>query len=160
MFFKLFAIIIQFYYARIKCQSFPHTISQNKSISIYQNTKNLKKISHYTLHDDKMVTELTDENFHEFLEKSDKPVLVDFWAEWCPPCKILKSTFKNLSEKLTDFEFAKLDIEKNQKITEEFKITSIPTIIFYKKGKAIHKVIGNMDEEELEKEIVNTFSKN
>ena len=89
---------------------------------------------------------------------SDKPVLVDFWAEWCGPCRLLGPILESISEKLSDkLNILKLNTDENPNTAQESNITSIPCCILYKDGKEIHRIIGFKPEpafiEELQQHI-------
>ena len=90
-----------------------------------------------------MALELTDANFEELVLKSDKPVLVDLWAEWCGPCRMVGPVVDELSR---DYDgkalIAKLDVDNNPNITSQFGIRNIPTILFFKGGSVVDKHVG------------------
>jgi thioredoxin 1 len=86
--------------------------------------------------------ELTDSNFDQVI-KSDKPVLVDFWAEWCGPCKMIGPVVEELAG---DYEgkavIAKLNVDENPQVTARFGVRSIPTLLVFKNGQIVDKQIG------------------
>jgi len=90
-----------------------------------------------------MALELTDSNFEELVLKSDKPVLVDLWAEWCGRCRMVGPVVDELGR---DYEgkavIAKLDVDNNPTITSQFGIRNIPTILFFKGGSVVDKHVG------------------
>ena len=90
-----------------------------------------------------MTVEVTDSNFDTVVLQSDKPVLVDFWAEWCGPCRVIGPLVKEISEEYGDKVLVtKLDVDSNPTITNKFNIRNIPTVLFFKNGKVVDKVIG------------------
>ncbi|MGI6320732.1 MAG: thioredoxin [Bacteroidales bacterium] len=97
-----------------------------------------------------MALELTDSNFEELVLKSDKPVLVDFWAEWCGPCRQVAPIVEELSK---EFEgkavIGKLDVDSNFDVTSQFGIRNIPTILFFKGGEIADKQVGFAPKETL-----------
>ncbi len=90
-----------------------------------------------------MVIEGTDANFDEIVINSDKPVLVDFWAEWCGPCRMIGPIVKELGD---DYDgkaiMVKVDVDSNPGISQRFGIRNIPTILFFKNGKDVDKQVG------------------
>ena len=83
--------------------------------------------------------------------KSDKPVLVDFWAPWCGPCMKLGPHVASLSKKNTDVKFVKVNFDENEKLVTDFKIQAIPHLMIFSGGKKIAETEGYMDEAELKK---------
>lgn len=90
-----------------------------------------------------MALELTDANFDEIVLKSDKPVLVDFWAVWCGPCRMVAPIVEELSK---DFDgravVGKLDVDNNPEVSAKFGIRNIPTLLVFKNGQVVDKQVG------------------
>jgi thioredoxin 1 len=93
----------------------------------------------------------TDDNFEGEVLKSDKPVLIDFWAPWCGPCKAIGPVVEELAEKFKDsVKVMKLNVDENQKTAVNYGVRSIPTLILFKEGKVLDKLIGLVPKERLE----------
>ncbi len=103
-----------------------------------------------------MAIELTDKNFEEKVLKSDKPVLVDFWAEWCGPCRTVAPIVSELAD---DYEgkavVGKIDVDSNPKIATDYGIRNIPTILFFKDGEVVDKQVGAVPKSVLASKIEN-----
>jgi len=97
-----------------------------------------------------MVIEVTDSNFESLVLKNASPVLLDFWAEWCVPCKNLSTTLETLSEENTDIVFAKMNVDENLSIPKEYSIRSIPYMLLFRGGDVIDSLIGNQSKEKIE----------
>jgi thioredoxin 1 len=85
----------------------------------------------------------TDENFEEEVLKSDLPVLVDFWAVWCGPCKMIAPIVEQLAEELSGkVKIGKLDVDTNQETSIKYGIRGIPTLLIFKDGKVVDSIVG------------------
>jgi len=85
----------------------------------------------------------TDQNFESEVLKSDKPVLVDFWAEWCAPCRIMAPTVEALAEEYaTRAKVGKLNVDENQSVTARYQIRGIPTLLVFKNGEIQEQYVG------------------
>lgn len=97
------------------------------------------------------IHELNELIFTKFLSESSYPIIVDFWAEWCSPCKLMAPIFQNLAIKYADrVIFAKINIDQNQRIASQYNVMSIPNLILFKYGKPIDRVIGAVGQSNLE----------
>lgn len=94
--------------------------------------------------------ELTTQNIQQHLEKNDIPVIIDFWAPWCGPCKIMGPNFEQASHHFRGkVRFAKVNTEDQQSLGAQFNIRSIPTLALFKKGKEIDRISGALDANKL-----------
>ena len=100
------------------------------------------------------ITTLTDATFDETIASSDVPVLVDFWAEWCGPCKVIAPILEEIaSEQAGRVKIAKLNIDENLDVTRRFEVMSIPTLLLFKDGQAVQRLIGAKPKGQLLQEI-------
>lgn len=97
-----------------------------------------------------MALELTDANFEELVIKSDKPVLVDFWAVWCGPCRMVGPIVNEIGEEYSDtLVVGKLDVDNNPEVAAKYGIRNIPTILFFKDGEVVDKQVGAVPKQVL-----------
>jgi len=85
---------------------------------------------------------VTDDNFDTEVLKSSIPIVVDFWAEWCGPCKSMHPIFESLEKQYPKIKFARVNVDQNQNISMKFSVQSIPTFIMFKSGQIIDKMMG------------------
>ncbi|WP_373708487.1 thioredoxin [Kaistella sp.] len=95
-----------------------------------------------------MALEITDQSFQEMVLNSDKPVLVDFWAVWCGPCRTLGPIIEEVAN---DFEgkaiVGKVDVDNNQQVSVDYGIRNIPTVLIFKNGEVVDKIVGVASKE-------------
>ena len=93
---------------------------------------------------------LTKDNFETEVLKSEKPVLVDFWATWCPPCRLLGPVIAEIAEEqITSVKVGKVDVDEQKELASQFNIMSIPTMILFKDGKVVKEILGYKPKEEI-----------
>jgi thioredoxin 1 len=95
-----------------------------------------------------LMLEVTDTTFKEHIEDREGLAIVDFWAEWCGPCKMFAPIFKEASEAYKNVQFAKIDVDGNNEVPQAMAIRSIPTIVFFKDGQEIDRFSGVIPKEE------------
>ncbi|HEY7931497.1 MAG TPA: thioredoxin [Acidimicrobiales bacterium] len=89
------------------------------------------------------ITTLTDATFDEVVGSSEKPILVDFWAEWCGPCKMIAPILEELAQEQSDkFVIGKLDVDVNVATATKFSVMSIPTLLLFKDGEVVARLVG------------------
>lgn len=100
------------------------------------------------------VRHLTDTTFDEEVKSSEQPVLVDFWAEWCGPCKMIAPILEEIANQQAGrLTLGKLDIDQNLDTARRFGVMSIPTLILFKDGEPVHRLVGARSKAQLEKEL-------
>jgi thioredoxin len=97
--------------------------------------------------------EVTDDTFQAKVIESESPVLVDFWAPWCGPCRVVAPVLEAIAAERPELSIAKLNIDENQQTAANFQVLSIPTLILFKGGEAVKTVIGAYPKKRLEEEL-------
>lgn len=101
-----------------------------------------------------MSNALTASDFDQLVAGADKPVLVDFWAAWCGPCRAMGPVVEEVAEEMSGrLDVYKCNVDEESELAQQFQIVSIPTLILFKGGKAVHTMVGSMPKAELIKEI-------
>ena len=98
--------------------------------------------------------EVTDASFDELVKNNPK-VVVDCWAAWCAPCRMLTPIIDELAEERTDVKFAKLDVDKNRAVPSKYGIMSIPTLLYFKDGQLVDKTLGALPKQAIESRLAN-----
>ena len=96
-----------------------------------------------------MAVVLTKENFEQEVLKADKPVLVDFWAEWCGPCQMMLPVIEELAKEQTDIKVCKVNVDEQMELARQYRVMSIPTFLVFKNGKIIDQTLGAQPKEKL-----------
>ena len=97
--------------------------------------------------------DVTDANFQSEVIEAEGPVLVDFWAAWCGPCRVVAPVLEELAGERSDLRIVKLNVDDNQQTAAKYEVLSIPTMILFKGGQPVKKVIGAYPKKRLEAEL-------
>ena len=99
------------------------------------------------------LSEVTDANFQAEVIEAEGPVLVDFWAPWCGPCRVVAPVLEEIASERPELRVVKLNIDDNQQTAAQFQVLSIPTMILFKAGEPVKTVIGAYPKKRLEQEL-------
>ena len=88
------------------------------------------------------VLHLTENTFENEVINSDKPVLIDFWASWCMPCRMLSPTIEELGQEVSDVKIAKINVDEEQQLAKMIRVNSTPTLVMVKDGKVVSRSVG------------------
>ena len=100
------------------------------------------------------ITEVTDSNFHAEVLESDKAVLVDFWAPWCGPCRVIAPSLEEIADEQSEsLRIVKLNVDENQQTAARYDVMSIPTLIVFKNGEPANRIIGALPKKRLVQEL-------
>ena len=98
--------------------------------------------------------EFTDDSFENEVLKSDKPVLVDFWAEWCGPCKMVGPIVDELADEFEgEAKVGKVDVDNNPEVSSKYGIRSIPSLLIFKNGEVVDQIVGAVPKAQLKKQL-------
>ena len=92
---------------------------------------------------------ITKDNFEAEVLQAEKPVLVDFWAVWCGPCQMVGPVLEEIAEERDDVVIGKVNVDEEQELAAQFGVMSIPTMILFKGGEAVNKIVGAMPKESI-----------
>ena len=133
----IFIISLIFISKTLQKESEKKLASSNEKVQ-YQNEENKTNILN-----------VTSENFESEVLQSDKTVLIDFYADWCGPCKILSPIVEEVAKENADVKVGKINVDSEQEIAMEYKVMSIPTLVVIKEGKEINRAIGIIEKSEI-----------
>lgn len=103
-----------------------------------------------------MALEFTADNFQTEVLESDQPVMVDFWATWCGPCRMITPLIEELAQENDDAKVGKLDVSAHESVAQEYGVTNIPAILVFKNGEVVDRVVGAQSKAKLQEMIDNS----
>lgn len=105
------------------------------------------------------ITEITSGTFQNEVLESDVPVVVDFWAPWCGPCRMVTPVLEDVSQKMNGkIKFVKLNTDENQKTAMDYQIMAIPSLLIFKGGREVDRIVGFIPQEQLEADLLKVIS--
>lgn len=119
-----------------------NNLTEENTAKSYENDNN-------ELYIDEVVKEVTEENFNEEVLNSDKTVLIDFYADWCGPCKQLSPRVEEVAKEKKNIKFVKIDVDKNYELSMKYQTMSIPTLVVIKNGEEINRAVGLISKSEI-----------
>lgn len=96
-----------------------------------------------------MLRHVKSSDFDEQVLENDKVILVDFFATWCPPCKMLSPVLEKIASSRADFDIAKINIDEEQALAMKYRVEAVPTMIVFKEGNPVEKIVGYVDEDSI-----------
>ena len=95
--------------------------------------------------------EITDENFEQEVLRSDKPVLLDFWASWCGPCSMLSPVVDEVAEEHPEIKVGKVDVDEQRELASEYRIAAVPALLLFKDGELVGQSVGAVPKSAIER---------
>lgn len=106
------------------------------------------------------IIDLTEHDFLSFISNQNKSVLVDFWAHWCAPCRMMSPVLKKFSQSQDSIVVAKIDVDKNPRISSQMQINAVPTLVLFEKGEEVKRITGFVTQKSLKSDLQPWLEKN